>query len=40
MQRDIVVIGAGIAGLTAASLLSKKGFKVTVVESQFKPGGS
>lgn len=29
---DIAIIGGGIAGLTAATLLSKKGFKVVVLE--------
>ena len=40
MEHEIVVIGAGISGLTAAALLAKKGFFVTVVDAQFKPGGS
>ena len=40
MERDIIVIGAGLSGLTAAALLAKKGFGVTVVDAQFKPGGS
>ena len=31
--RSVAIIGAGPAGLTAAYLLSKKGFKVTVFES-------
>ena len=30
---DVVVIGAGGAGLTAAALLAKEGKSVTVVES-------
>ena len=40
MESEIVVIGAGISGLTSAALLAKKGFDVTVVDAQFKPGGS
>ena len=40
MDYDIVVIGAGISGLTAASLLAKRNLKVCVVEAQYKPGGS
>ncbi len=36
----IVVIGAGIGGLTAASLLLKAGFDVTVLEAHVYPGGS
>lgn len=35
-----VVIGAGIGGLTAASLLLKAGIKVTVLEAQTYLGGS
>ncbi|MFX0140035.1 MAG: FAD-dependent oxidoreductase, partial [Candidatus Hodarchaeota archaeon] len=36
---DVVVIGAGIAGLSAAALLSKAGFEVVVFEkSQFLGG--
>ncbi|MDV4151117.1 FAD-dependent oxidoreductase [Clostridium sp. AL.422] len=37
---DVIVIGAGISGLTAAALLSKRNLKVCVVEAQYKPGGS
>ena len=29
---DVAIIGAGPAGLTAAYLLSKSGYKVTVIE--------
>lgn len=36
----IVVIGAGIGGLTAAALLVQAGYRVTVLESQTYPGGS
>lgn len=35
----IAVIGSGPAGLTAAHYLSLKGYKVTVFESDSKPGG-
>lgn len=38
-QCDVVVIGAGIGGLTAATLLSKAGMKVCVVEMASRPGG-
>jgi flavin-dependent dehydrogenase len=31
---DVAIIGGGIAGLTAATLLGKKGFKVVVLEKQ------
>lgn len=37
--RQIVVIGAGPAGLTAAHTLLNRGFKVTVFEKDEKPGG-
>ncbi len=36
---DVVVIGAGISGLTAAALLSKAGLGVTIVEAEPRPGG-
>jgi len=40
MNKKIVVIGAGISGLTTAYLLSKKGFDVTVIEKNNSVGGS
>jgi len=40
MQYDVIVVGAGISGLTAASLLSKRGLKVAVIEKSYNPGGS
>ena len=36
----VVVIGAGIGGLTTAALLAKAGYAVTVLEAQTYPGGS
>jgi phytoene dehydrogenase-like protein len=36
---DIVVIGAGVGGLTAASMLSKAGYSVVVVEMASQAGG-
>ena len=36
----IIVIGAGIGGLTAGALLLKAGHEVTVLEAQVYPGGS
>jgi len=39
-DKKIVVIGAGISGLTSAYLLNKEGFDVTVLEAGNKAGGS
>lgn len=36
----IVIIGAGIGGLTAAALLAQSGYRVTVLEAHTYPGGS
>ncbi len=38
--RQVVVIGAGIGGLTTAALLLKAGMQVTVLEAHVYPGGS
>ncbi len=38
-QTRIVVIGAGIGGLTTAALLAKAGLDVTVLEAHVYPGG-
>ena len=38
-MKDIVVIGAGYGGLTAAALLAKQGHNVTVIEKNEQPGG-
>jgi len=40
MNKQIVVLGAGISGLTSAYLLSKKGFDVKVLEKKDSVGGS
>jgi len=37
--KNIIVIGAGIAGITAAIHLAKHGLKVTVIEKNANPGG-
>jgi len=37
--RDVLVVGAGWAGLTAAARLAAKGYAVTVVEKSRGPGG-
>lgn len=39
MNYDVIVIGAGLSGLTAASLLSKRGLKTAVIEHADRPGG-
>jgi C-3',4' desaturase CrtD len=39
MTRRVVVIGAGIGGLTVGALLLKAGWQVTVVEAATQPGG-
>ncbi len=37
--QKVVVIGAGVGGLTAAARLAKAGFDVTVLEAHIYPGG-
>ena len=37
---DALIIGGGLSGLTAASLLAKRGLRVAVVEKSDQPGGS
>lgn len=39
MAKSVIVIGAGLSGLAAASLLAKRGLEVKVFEHAFKPGG-
>ena len=38
-KSEIVVVGAGIARLTSAAILSKQGFSVTLIESHHQSGG-
>ena len=38
-DKHIIVIGAGFAGLSAACVLAKEGFKVTILEKNDQPGG-
>ncbi len=40
MKYDAIVIGAGLSGLTAASLLAKRGLHVAVIEQDQSPGGA
>jgi phytoene desaturase len=39
LAKKIIVIGAGFAGLSAASFMAKAGWEVTVIEKNSSPGG-
>lgn len=39
MNKSLIVIGSGFAGLSAASFMAKAGWKVTVLEKHNQPGG-
>lgn len=39
MNKKLVIIGAGFAGLSAAAFMAKAGWQVTVVEKNATPGG-
>lgn len=38
-MKEVIVIGAGFSGISAASHLAKKGYRVTVLEKNEGPGG-
>ena len=38
-SKHIIVIGAGFAGMSAACVLAKNGFRVTILEKNDQPGG-
>ena len=38
-KNNVIVIGAGFAGLSAATFLAKKGWQVTIIEQHDMPGG-
>lgn len=40
MGYDAIIIGGGLSGLTAASLLAKRHLKVAVIDKSYQPGGS
>ncbi|MFX1510653.1 MAG: phytoene desaturase family protein [Promethearchaeota archaeon] len=37
--QELLIIGAGVGGLSAAALLAKEGYDVTVIEQNHEPGG-
>ncbi len=39
MSKQVIVVGAGIGGLTAGALLARRGYDVTVYEQAYLPGG-
>lgn len=38
-QKSVIVIGAGIGGIVAATHLARRGIKVTVIEKNSRAGG-
>jgi phytoene desaturase len=39
MKKNVLIVGAGLGGLALALRLAKKGFSVTILEKNNKPGG-
>src|SRR5262245_60623940 len=39
MAEDVIIIGAGLAGLAAAAALAERGYRVVVLESRNRCGG-
>lgn len=39
MEKSVIIIGGGLGGLTAACLLCKEGYRVTVLEKHCTAGG-
>ena len=39
MNKSVIIIGAGFAGLSAAAFMAKAGYRVTVVEKNATAGG-
>lgn len=40
MNRKVIILGAGISGLSTAYWLYKKGYEIIILESRSEPGGS
>ena len=40
MDYDAIIVGGGLSGLTAASLLAKRRLRVAVIDKNYQPGGS
>ena len=38
-EYDVIIVGAGIGGLTCGALLSKRGYKVLILEQHYQIGG-
>ena len=38
-NKRVIIIGAGIAGISAAGILARKGYNVTLIEKNAYPGG-